>query len=131
MQRHLYRVTAFKHVAPFTLTVTFDDGTSQTVDFTPVLHGELYAPLRDAAFFRRVRLDRECGTLVWPNDADFDPATLHDWPTCGPALARLAARWPEPEVRAGGRVLPAVADARASYGESLPRRRGARTKAAS
>jgi hypothetical protein len=22
----------------------------------------------------------EAGTLVWPNDADFDPSTLHDWP---------------------------------------------------
>jgi hypothetical protein len=51
------------------------------IDFEPVLHGELYAPLRDPDFFARVALDPEAGTLVWPNGADFDPATLHDWPS--------------------------------------------------
>jgi hypothetical protein len=35
-------------------------------------------PLRDQALFRQVRLDSEVHTLVWPNGADFDPATLHD-----------------------------------------------------
>jgi hypothetical protein len=30
--------------------------------------------------FEQVAIDREVHTLVWPNGADFDPATLHDWP---------------------------------------------------
>ncbi len=36
--------------------------------------------MRDAGWFAQVRLDPEIHTLVWPNGADFDPATLHDWP---------------------------------------------------
>jgi hypothetical protein len=43
--------------------------------------------------FRQVRIDSEAGTLVWPNGADFDPATLHDWPSQGPAMVELAQRW--------------------------------------
>src|ERR1035438_6180445 len=29
---------------------------------------------------------KEVGTLVWPNGANFDPATLHDWPQCEAAF---------------------------------------------
>lgn len=53
------------------------------VNFWPMLRGELYGPLRDLDFFNQVRLDAEAGALIWPNEADFDPATLHDWDTVG------------------------------------------------
>lgn len=74
----MFRVWEFETVAPYTLRVAFDDGTGQVIDFKPVLRGELYGPLRDTALFSREALDRETRTLVWPNGADFDPATLHD-----------------------------------------------------
>jgi hypothetical protein len=41
-------------------------------------------------------LDPEAGTLVWSNGADFDPATLHDWPAVCDELTALAQTWPEP-----------------------------------
>ena len=74
--------------------MTFDDGISQTIDFEPVLYGYYFAPLRDIRVFNQVRLDPEVHTLVWPNDADFDPATLYNWNRGdGAELARRAARW--------------------------------------
>ena len=76
----IHRVRMFEIVAPYTLVVQFDDNTEQRIDFRPVLAGELFGPLLDLSLFNRVRLDPEVKTLVWPNDADFDPATLHDWP---------------------------------------------------
>ena len=80
MPHPIYRVCSFRIVAPFALRVTFDDGTEQIIDFRPVLAGELLGPLRDASLFNQVSIDPEVHTLVWPNGADFDPATLHDWP---------------------------------------------------
>ncbi len=89
----IVKVTGFEHLGGHTLRVRFDDGTAQVIDFRPVLAGELFAPLRDAGFFARVQLDPECHTLVWPNGADFDPATLHDWPRYAEALAAQARAW--------------------------------------
>ena len=76
----IYRIKSFEIVAPYTLRVQFNDQTEQVIDFTPVLEGELYCPLRDQELFNKVRIDPEAHTLVWPNGADFDPSTLHDWP---------------------------------------------------
>lgn len=74
MEHEIYRVSSFEKIARFTLKVQFDDGTSQTIDFRPVLKGEFYGPLRDPTLFAQVRIDPEVHTLVWPNGADFDPA---------------------------------------------------------
>jgi len=89
----IYRVRSFQIVAPFSLRVRFDDETEQVINFEPVLAGELYRPLRDLALFDQVRIDPEVHTLVWPNGADFDPATLHDWPKLAEALAARARQW--------------------------------------
>jgi hypothetical protein len=93
VQHPIHRVDRFVVTGPYTLAVTFSDGTEQHIDFHPVLRGPLLGPLRDAAMFSLVRLDAEAGTLVWPNGADFDPATLHDWPRAGRELAARASSW--------------------------------------
>ncbi len=93
MTHEIYRVLSFDKVAPFTLRVVFDDGSSQLIDFRPVLEGEMYGPLQDPLLFEQVRIDTEVHTLVWPNGADFDPAILHNWPESSPALKRLAEKW--------------------------------------
>ena len=93
MTHPIYRVVSFENVATFVLKVRFDDGTEQTINFQPVLAGELYGPLRDPSLFNQVQIDPEVHTLVWPNGADFDPATLHDWPQHTDALAARARQW--------------------------------------
>jgi len=89
----IYRVASFEIVGPYTLRVRFDDGIEQKIDFQPVLGGALFRPLRDLRLFNRVRMDPEAHTLVWPNGADFDPATLHDWPEYVDDLTTLAQKW--------------------------------------
>jgi len=93
IQHPIHRVSNFRIVDDYQLAVTFDDDTEQVIDFQPVLAGELLGPLRELALFNQVRVDPEVHTLVWPNGADFDPATLHDWSSHVQALTALARKW--------------------------------------
>ena len=93
MNHPIHRVTGVQIVGEYTLKVEFADGTWQKIDFQTVLVGEIYGPLMDRPLFDKVRVDPEVHTLVWPNGADFDPATLHDWPTYEEALRERAKQW--------------------------------------
>ena len=93
MQHAIHRVARFEIAGPYTPVVSFDDGSEQVIDLSPVLRGRLFGALRDPDVFNAVRLDTEAGTLVWPNGADFDPATLHDWPQVREELAKRAHEW--------------------------------------
>ncbi|MDE2483882.1 MAG: DUF2442 domain-containing protein [candidate division NC10 bacterium] len=93
MNHPIYRVIECEIVGPYTLRVAFDDKTEQVIDFRPVLAGALYAPLQDERVFNQVEIDPEVHTLIWPNGADFDPETLHDWPKYAEELKRMAQRW--------------------------------------
>ena len=93
MRHHIHTIKAFEISGPYRLRIEFGDGLVRTIDFRPILEGELYGPLRDLKQFNSVELDREVHTLVWPGGADFDPATLHDWPEHERAMVALAQRW--------------------------------------
>lgn len=89
----MFQVTRFEIVDDHTVSVLFDDGAWQTIDFEPVLHGEMWGPLRDLALFNQVSIDPIARTLTWPNGADFDPETLRNWPEYKDELATRAQRW--------------------------------------
>lgn len=93
MKHGIYRVTDFEQTGPYQLRVRFDDRTEQEINFKPVLEGGLFGPLKDEKLFAQVEIDLEVHTLVWPNGADFDPATLHDWPKYAKAMEKMARRW--------------------------------------
>jgi hypothetical protein len=60
------------------LRLAFNDGTRKTVDVRPLLDGPVFEPLLNQEFFAKGSLDRACGTVVWPNGADFAPESLHE-----------------------------------------------------
>lgn len=93
MTHRLYKVVSLMIVGEYTLRLEFDDGATQIIDFTPVLFGELFGPLRDLVLFNQVTLDPVAHTVTWPNGADFDPETLRHWPDYVDELAaRVRAR---------------------------------------
>ncbi len=89
----IYRVQSFQIIASYTLRVRFNDQTEQTINFEPILAGELFGPLRDLSLFNEVRMDPEVYTLTWPKGPDFDPATLHDWPPHAEIWKERARQW--------------------------------------
>lgn len=76
-----YEITAAQHLGGFRLRLSFADGLVGEVDLSDRLAGEIgpvFQPLRDVAYFARVSVDPELGTIVWPNGADFAPDVLHE-----------------------------------------------------
>lgn len=73
----ILHITEARVCGPSRLYLAFNDGTRKTVDLAPLLTGPVFEPLRDPAYFARVRLDPVCGTVTWPNGADLAPEALH------------------------------------------------------
>ena len=62
----------------FAVQLSFEDGTAGEVDLSYLTeYGGVFEPLRDPNYFRQLRVDREAGTIVWPNEADIAPETLY------------------------------------------------------
>ena len=73
----LPRVTTVEPLEGFRLRLAFTDGLVREVDLSDELWGQMAEPLQDPDYFRRVRVDTELGTVVWPNGYDLDPDVLH------------------------------------------------------
>jgi hypothetical protein len=89
----MHRVVSFAIVGPHELEVAFEGSVVRRISFLPVLEGELFGPLKDLSIFNAVSLSDDAYTLVWPNGADFDPATLHDWPEVEGEFVQMAQSW--------------------------------------
>jgi len=60
------------------LYLRFEDGVAGEVDVADLIAFDgVFAPLRDERRFAEVRVNRELGTICWPNGADLDPDVLY------------------------------------------------------
>ena len=77
----------------YRLWLRFQDGVQGEVDLEPGLRFQgVFAPLRDPAYFARVRVNADLGTICWPNDADWDPLVLYSLVTGRSIESLLAGR---------------------------------------
>lgn len=76
--RPILKINASKIVGPYLLALSFSDGVEKVVNVKPLLEGPIFTPLHDLTFFKQAYLDPICGTVVWPNGADFAPEALHE-----------------------------------------------------
>jgi len=57
----------------------FADGLAADVDLSYLVGcGEVFEPLRDVEYFRKLKIDDLGDTITWPNEADIAPETLYD-----------------------------------------------------
>ncbi len=74
----ILRIREARVCGPHSLRLTFNNGTVKQVNVSPLLDGPVFEPLEDPAYFASVTLDPICGTVVWPNGADFAPEALDE-----------------------------------------------------
>jgi hypothetical protein len=73
-----YSVMEARYVAGYVVWLRFRDGTTGEVDLEPALHGPVFEPLHDLAYFRQFSIHPVFHTLVWPNEADIAPEYLYE-----------------------------------------------------
>ncbi|HAK96691.1 MAG TPA: DUF2442 domain-containing protein [Planctomycetes bacterium] len=71
-------VTEAVYVSGYKIKVRFDDGACRLVDLAPHLDGPIFEPLKDIEYFKRLALNDDLDTIVWPNAADFSPDFLYE-----------------------------------------------------
>lgn len=79
-----------EYVDGYRLRLRFEDGATGVADLAHSLDGPVFAPLREQAQFLKFHL--ECGTVAWPNGADFAPEYLRELaglPTANPHASHL------------------------------------------
>jgi hypothetical protein len=80
-------IVAANPVGGHRLHLRFEDGVEGVVDLAPYLSFRgVFEPLRDPAYFARVCVDPELGSVTWPNGADLDPDVLYARITGEPVL---------------------------------------------
>ncbi len=72
------RVTDVQIVGDRSLRLTFDDGTVGDVSYEQRQFTGVLAPLNDPAVFAKVFVDKQWGTIAWPNGIDFAPEHLYE-----------------------------------------------------
>jgi hypothetical protein len=70
-------VTRVEVVGDYRLRLTFADGTVGDVDFSGREWRGVFEPLHDPAYFARVEVDPEAGTISWPDGLDMAPEPLY------------------------------------------------------
>lgn len=73
------RVAQVRHLKDYEVQIHFSDGTVANLDLGRRIRGRggVFEPLQSVDYFAQVSVDREAGTLVWPNGVDLCPDVLY------------------------------------------------------
>ena len=66
-----------KHIKDYELEITFEDGVRKKVNLQPYLEGEIFQPLKNLDYFKKVKVSPDIDTIYWDNGADLSPEFLY------------------------------------------------------
>ena len=74
----LHDIVEVRHIKDFTVFLVFDNGVQGEVDLSQFVTFEgVFAALSDISKFAEVFVEKDIGTICWPNGADIAPETLY------------------------------------------------------
>lgn len=74
----LHDLVKAQYVEGYKIDLTFDDGTTAVVDFTPFVNQDgVFEKLRSIEYFKTFKINRELGVITWDNEIDIAPETLY------------------------------------------------------
>ena len=77
----------------YRLRLRFEDGVEGVVDITQLVEFTgVFEPLQETAYFQRVAVNPELGTICWPNETDLDPDVLYSLVTGQPVFPTAQAQ---------------------------------------
>lgn len=72
----MLHVDNFKITGSYKMSLWFNNGETVEVDLENQLEGEIFEPLKVPEYFKKAYLNKETGTVEWPNGADLAPEFL-------------------------------------------------------
>ena len=72
---NMIKVIEVKANDDFSLDLKFSDGKRKRFDVKPYLDYEVFKPLKDLSYFRRIKI--ALGTVQWMDEQDISPDTLY------------------------------------------------------
>ena len=74
---HFNQIVQADYRVDYRFYIAYDDGVAREVDLSEYLEKDrVFEPLKDKPFFAQAKVD--CGTLIWPNEADIAPESFHE-----------------------------------------------------
>ena len=74
----LFDIINAKYIKDYEVELKFENGKKGIVDFNQFLEkGGIFKKLKDKKYFKKFYVNKELGTICWPDSQDIAPETLY------------------------------------------------------
>ncbi len=73
----LLDVISAEYVGDFKIKVTFEDGKTGVIDLSSSTKEGVFTELADIKYFKKFYVNKDIGTICWPNGQDIAPEKLY------------------------------------------------------